>query len=276
MADRCAKDEPLLALRADPTSAMDDFTRRRQKLKRCLKEEGLDALLLTNPLSVSYLTGFSGDSSYLILGAKQTLLVSDGRYAEQITEECPGLEAHIRPPEQRLQEAAAEQLKKMRLRTIGFESASLAVAECEGLRALTPTLDWKGKPDRVEKLRVIKDATEIQQIREAIRIAERAFEMFRPMLRASDSEKELSDALEMYIRRAGGTCSSFPAIVAVGDRSARPHARPTDRRVIDAELLLVDWGACERFYKSDLTRVLLTRKNLSFSRTLHNQREADK
>jgi len=144
------------------------------------------------------------------------------------------------------------------------------------LRALTPAIDWKGKPDRVEKLRVIKDATEIERIREAIRIAERAFEIFRPMLRPSDSEKELSDALEMYIRRAGGTCSSFPAIVAVGDRSARPHARPTDRRIRDAELLLVDWGACEGFYKSDLTRVLLTRKNLSFSRTARKSRAADK
>src|SRR5262249_9396401 len=233
---------PLLALRADLTSAMDDFTRRRQKLKRCLKEEGLDALLLTNPLSVSYLTGFSGDSSYLIIAAKLTLLFSDGRYAEQITEECPGLGAHIRPPEQRLQEAAADQLKKMRLRTVGFESASLAVAECEGLRALTPAIDWKGKPDRVEKLRVIKDATEIERIREAIRIADRALEMLGRRGRRSDRKKELSDALEMYIRGAGGRCSISPAIVAVGDRSARPHARPTDRRIRDAELLLVDWG----------------------------------
>jgi Xaa-Pro aminopeptidase len=113
----------------------------------------------------------------------------------------------------------------------------------------------------VEQLRQCKDADEIAQIREAIRIAERAFSMFRAMLRPDDSEKELADALEMYVRRAGGTESSFPAIVAVGDRAALPHAPPTARRVEQDPLLLVDWGACGAFYKSDLTRVLWRRHN---------------
>jgi len=80
------------------------------------------------------------------------------------------------------------------------------------------------------------------------------------MLQSDDSEKELSDALEMYVRRAGGRCTSFPTIVAVGSRAALPHCPPSSRRVHEAELLLVDWGASGRFYKSDLTRVLVPRK----------------
>ena len=112
----------------------------------------------------------------------------------------------------------------------------------------------------MESLRVRKDASEIAQIREAIGIAERAFGMFCAMLRPEDCEKESCDNLEMYIRRAGGQCASFPSIVAVGERAALPHAPPTQRCVSEAGLLLVDWGASGAFYKSDLTRVLATRR----------------
>jgi Xaa-Pro aminopeptidase len=85
--------------------------------------------------------------------------------------------------------------------------------------------------------------------------------MFRAMLRREDDEKSLADGMEMYLRRAGGKCGSFPAIVAGGPRAALPHAPPTGARVGDQPLLLVDWGASGTFYKSDLTRVLWWREN---------------
>jgi Xaa-Pro aminopeptidase len=139
------------------------------------------------------------------------------------------------------------------------------VAELELFRELTPSLEWKGARDRVERLRTIKDDSEIAQIREAIRIAEKAFAMFKALLRPDDTEKSLTDAMESYIRRAGGKCSAFPCIVGVDERAALPHAPPTERRVGNAQLLLVDWGASGRFYKSDLTRVLVARNYSAFS-----------
>jgi Xaa-Pro aminopeptidase len=229
---------------------------RREHLAQHLSEEGLDALLVTNPANVSYLTGFSGESSYLVLGRDRVLLVSDGRFTEQLAEECPGLEAHIRPPAQPVQQAAAEVLGKLGFGRVGFESAHLSVADWETLRGALPAVEWKGGRDRVERLRAVKDPSEVEQIREAVRIAEQAFAWFRDLLRPDASEKELSDALEMCVRRAGGRCGSFPAIVAVGERAALPHAPPTGRTVAEADLLLVDWGASGRFYKSDLTRTL--------------------
>ncbi len=232
---------------------------RRQSLARFLHEESLDALLISNPVNVTYLTGFSGESSYLILGTTNTLLVSDSRFTVQIQEECPGLDTHIRPPAQTLSQAVAEVLDKLGVRTVGFEAAHLTVADLESLSQLVPAVAWKGVRNRVESLRVVKDPGEIEQIREAIAIAERAFTMFLAMLRPEDTEKDLSDNLEYYVRRAGGRCTSFPSIVAVGDRAALPHAPPTGRRVAEGDLLLVDWGASGRFYQSDLTRVLATR-----------------
>jgi Xaa-Pro aminopeptidase len=233
--------------------------RRREELWRAVTAEGLDAVLVTHPSNVTYLTGFTGESSYLALGRDRGVLVSDGRFTEQLAEECPDLEAYIRPPSKTLPEATAAVLAKLGFRSVGFESAHLSVAEHATLCGLLPAVSWKGGRNLVEQLRAVKDEGEVAAIREAVRFAERAFAMFRAMLGPEDTEKGLSDALETYVRRAGGRCTSFPSIVAVGARAALPHAPPTDRRVGTSELLLVDWGASGRLYKSDLTRVLLPR-----------------
>jgi Xaa-Pro aminopeptidase len=239
---------------------MDYPAARRQRLSQQLAAQQLDAFVIGNTVNVSYLTGFSGDSSVLIVTPRRMILVSDFRYIEQIGEECPGLEPYIRPTAQKLPEAVAQTLNGLALRSAGFESNTVTVGELQTLRDLTPTLDWKATTDLVEPMRACKDEAEQAQIREAIRIAENAFTAFRAMVRPIDTEKDLCDAMDGYIRRAGGQCSSFPPIVAVGERAALPHAPPTSRTVDSGEMLLVDWGASGAFYKSDLTRTLATRK----------------
>jgi Xaa-Pro aminopeptidase len=234
---------------------MDYRALRRERLGSLLAREEVDTFLISNPVNVTYLTGFSGDSSYLIMGRDRTVLVSDARFTEQILEECPELETFIRTPAQPLQLAAADVLNRLGVRHIGFEASHLTVADLEILAERTPTLAWKSGRDRVEKLRAIKDRSEVAQIRQAIDIAERAYQEFVAQLRPEDSEKDLGDNMEIYVRRAGGRCTSFPTIVAAGERAALPHAPPTAKTVADAEMLLLDWGASGALYKSDLTRV---------------------
>jgi Xaa-Pro aminopeptidase len=256
--------------------SVDHPAQRRDRLIQQLASEGLDALVISSPVNVSYLTGFSGDSSVLILTGKEVVLVSDARYTVQLAEECPGLPLHIRPPVQKLPEAVAEVLNRLGGRNVGFESGAVTVAEHEALRGLTPTLSWKGGGDRVERLRMVKDASEVAAIRKAIDIAERAFTVFCALLRPDDTEQDLCHAMEAYVRRAGGAGSCFPPIIAVAERAALPHAPPTDRRVGSGELLLVDWGVSGPYYKSDLTRVLDTRTTASFSGQSRGAARADK
>jgi Xaa-Pro aminopeptidase len=246
-------------------SGMDHHPRRRERLAQQLHGEGLDALLVTSTVNVTYLTGFTGDSSALILTPSRAVLVSDPRYVGQIADECPGLETHIRTPQVKPHEAFAQALTKLGARSVGCESAALTLAEAEALRAAAPAIDWKPAADRVEKLRMVKDEVEIAAIREAIAIAERAFAVFYNLLSPEDDEKELADALEGNIRRCGGLTSSFPPIVAVGARAALPHCPPTARRVRESDQLLVDWGATgPSGYRSDLTRVLPTHRKGAF------------
>lgn len=255
---------------------MDPAAPRRERLARLLADEGLDALAVTDEVSVTYLTGFTGDSSVLVIARGlssalvvargRSVLVSDPRYVGQIADECPDLETHIRPAAQKLPAAVCEVLTKLGCRDVGFESAAVTVDELETLRGLAPAINWKPGRDRVEQLRLIKDDAEVAEIREAVAIAERAFDAFRALLRPEDREKDLADALDGYLRRAGAAGSSFPPIVAANDRAALPHCPPTGRTVGTGGMLLVDWGASgPRGYKSDLTRVLDTRKTSPFS-----------
>src|SRR5947209_20631531 len=101
---------------------MDHSVRRRLRLARQLKADGLQAYLVTDPHNVTYLTGFSGDSSYLVLGRDRAVLVSDARFTQQIAEECPALETHTRPHNQTVQSAAAGVIGKLGYRAVGFES----------------------------------------------------------------------------------------------------------------------------------------------------------
>jgi Xaa-Pro aminopeptidase len=235
---------------------MDYLKHRRAELARALKGGQLDALLVSDPLNVAYLSGFTGGDSFLVLTARRAILVSDHRYAGQIEDECPDLETLLRPHNQTTYQAVAEALSGLKVRSVGVESAHLTLAEFETLKDLAPDLDWSPRKDLVEALRAIKDDSEIEQIREAIDIAARAFTMLRAMLSPKDTEKELADALDGYIRRAGGRGSPFPPIIAAGQRSALPHCPPTDRLVSESDFLLVDWGAQGRLYQSDLTRVI--------------------
>lgn len=232
---------------------------RRERLRGHLKAERLDALLITAPVNVTYLTGFTGDSTVLIQTATRDLVVSDARYTEQLAEECPGLEVHLRPASQKLPEAIGEVLAKLGVKNVGFESHITSVAELDLWKTLAPSLDWKPGTDRVEAYRVVKDEHELSLIREAINLAEGALRVVRSHLNPDTSEREIGALLEYHVRRMGGEGLAFTPIVGVGPRAALPHAPLTSTPLGTGELVLIDWGATGRLYKSDLTRVYATR-----------------
>jgi Xaa-Pro aminopeptidase len=235
---------------------MTPFDRRRHDLARAVREARLDALLVARPCNVSYLTGFTGDSSFCLVTLDRFIIVSDDRYRAQIEHECPGLESYIRGHDKNTYQAVGEVVGKLGLRDVGVEAAGVTLEEFERLKDLCKAANLVGKAGLVETLRAIKDETEIAAIRRAIRVAEQGFAALRATMRPTDTEKELGDLLDGYVRRAGGDGMAFPTIVGVGDRSALPHSTLSDRRLDTAPFLLVDWGARVGLYHSDLTRVL--------------------
>jgi Xaa-Pro aminopeptidase len=241
--------------------AADRFAGRRQRLLKQLRSLELAALLVTSETNVSYLTGFSGDSTYLIIGKRRVLLVSDSRYTSQIGQECPGIEAYIRPQTESLPQAVGPCLSKNGITHCGFESSDLSVEGFETLRRAAGSTEFVPTSALVETLRQVKDATELAETRAAVEQAQRGFRATHALLRGEQTELEVAHDLEHAMRGVGARGASFPVIVAAGSRSALPHARPTTAVIGDQDFVLIDWGATSAGgYRSDLTRVVpLTR-----------------
>ena len=236
-----------------------DYHLRRNKLLRRINRANLDCMLVTNETNVTYLTGFTGDSSWLLLGKEFTLLASDTRYTTQIEEECPELETRIRDSKTTQLESVAAICKKQKVATLGVESSHLSKTRYDALNSklgaeLVDTDGW------VETFRSIKDKSEIARIRTSIRCAERAFEVIKSQMTPDQTEREIAHNLEHQIRKFGGTHCAFDPIVGIGERSALPHGIPSYKRIEESGFVLIDWGAKVNGYSSDLTRVLVTAK----------------
>ncbi|HZZ26530.1 MAG TPA: Xaa-Pro peptidase family protein [Pirellulales bacterium] len=239
---------------------MEYFASRRDRLRKLLSKASVDTLLVTNYPNVTYLTGFTGDDSYLLITRSGEVLISDARYTTQLEEECPRLNLHIRQPGQAMLDGTMKVLKQAKVSRLGVEGDSMTVGYHQRLAEKAEKVEFVTTSGLVEQLRMIKDKEEIAEIRQAVAIAEKAFAVVRAALRPEQTEKEIADALDSQMRLFGGRGASFTPIVGVGDRAALPHYRPGLRKVGDADFILIDWGALGRLYMSDLTRTLVTGK----------------
>ena len=242
---------------------------RREKLMKVMNDENLDGYLVVDPVNVSYLTGFQGEDSFLWIGDVGSCLLSDTRFEEQIKEECPDIEAAIRCSGQTtlglLKGAVGDSAFSSKApKRIGIEGASTTVALLNAMRRTLPDAEFVARNSDVERLRSIKDETEIAEIRQAIDITIRAYRVLRKTATNDMTEVDLRDELEYRIRKEGGDDVSFPSIIAFDARAALPHAIPQRKcKLGDANMVLIDWGAKRNGYVGDLTRAFLTEKGES-------------
>jgi Xaa-Pro aminopeptidase len=232
---------------------------RRDRLQSLLQKAGLSSILVTSELNVRYLTGFTGDSTYLLIHDGRPLLISDRRYETQIVEECPGIDAFIRPPALMLSQAAGQSVAKLGQTKVGFEPGATSYALYTALTGAAPQVTFVSTNELVENLRAVKDPDEIADIRRAVKFAIDGINALKPNLKAGRTERECAWELEGTLRQRGAAGFAFAPIIAVGDRAAMPHYHAGDRKIGESPLVLIDWGAeTHDLYRSDLTRTYFT------------------
>ncbi len=239
---------------------MPNYKQRRDKLRRLVRKENADAILVTSYDNVTYLTGFTGDSSYLLLTRDKEIVLSDKRYTTQLEDECPDVELVIRGPELTMLEQVDKAVRKAKPSSLALEAGSMTWSFAKSLEEKLSKVELVATDGLVEQLREIKDKHEIAEIREAIGIADRAFGVVKAGLRGDQTEKQVADELERQVRLFGGECTAFWPIVGVGPNGALPHYQPGNVKVEESFMVLVDWGAKARLYLSDLTRIIVTGK----------------
>ncbi|WP_153558946.1 M24 family metallopeptidase [Roseimaritima sediminicola] len=234
-----------------------DYVSRRQRLRTQLETTDAEALLVTHDINVRYLTGFTGDSTYLLMHRDGTLLLSDRRYETQLQQQCEEIPAMVRGPErtmqQLLQQAIAEVAAGQR---IGLEADHVSWNQQRQLAESGSGATWVATSGLVESIRAIKDEAELAILRRAVWIAERTFEGLRAQLRPGWTERQMAHEVEALMRRLGASGCGFDPILAVDANAALPHAQPGEQCLDRAAVLLVDWGAKHQGYTSDLTRTL--------------------
>lgn len=248
-----------------------NYSSRRSKLVRKFKSAGVDALLLSGESNVRYLTGFTGDSTWLYLSKSTSVLISDSRYETQIASECEGLDVDIRDARKPMAVAAADVVKKARPKQLGFEADHLTVAQHESLAEKIEGPEIVSTRGLTERLREVKDKWELTQIRQAIYQAERGIGVVRSSLARNQTERDIRYILEAAMRSFGAAGPGFEPIVGVGPTAALPHAHAGALKVSESPILLIDWGAeTQSGYRSDLTRVFVTGKPTKQMQTVYN------
>jgi len=215
-----------------------------------LKSKGGYCLVVTKEANVTYVTGFTGGDSWAVLTPRTVCLVTDSRYTEQAKSECTGCRIIERKDSMAGQVARLLGVGKP-TGTILLES-STSVAEFEQLRR-NAGRRVRAVSNVVESIRTIKDAGEVAAIGSAVAIAAKAMERVRPEIHGGVTENELAGRLELEIRRLAGQVA-FETIVAFGANGARPHHRPTGRRLRKNDTVLIDFGVRYKGCCCDLTR----------------------
>lgn len=224
-----------------------------EKLRAALKENGLDALLVTNPYNRRYVTGFTGSAGVAVVSAEDAVFITDFRYTEQAEKQVQGF--RIVKHEKTIIEEVANQAKQMNIKTLGFEKDNVSFGTYE---LYNGKVDAELKPVSgiVEKLRMVKSADEIEILKQAAKIADDAFAHICTFIKPGVTELEVSNELEMFMRKQGAASSSFDTIVASGERGALPHGVASDKVIQAGELVTLDFGALYNGYISDITRTV--------------------
>jgi Xaa-Pro aminopeptidase len=214
--------------------------------KTLLEPLELEALYVTRPENVRYLSGFPHpEDAQVLLSLEGAFLLTDPRYPEA------GRESKI--PVKVLKREEKEALFKELKGRVGFEAEHLPYAALERLRELSPA-EWVPTKGVVERLRLKKTPEEVQRIRKAQALAEEALAHALTLLRPGVEEREVALEIEFFLRRRGAEGVAFPPIVASGARGALPHAGASEKRLTAGELITLDLGAKVAGYHSDMTR----------------------
>lgn len=230
---------------------------RRAALRALL--DGVDALLVTDLVNVRYLTGFTGSNAALLLhadGDAASRFCTDGRYRAQAAEEVPDLETVI---DRGSGLALARGARGWGVGTLGFESGQVTVDEHTALGEAAPGVVLERAPGLVQRLREVKDDTEIATLRAACAVADAALAdlIAAGGLAPGRTEREVALDLENRMRGHGADAVSFETIVAAGVHSAIPHHRPTAAVLRRGDLVKMDFGALVEGYHSDMTRTVV-------------------
>jgi Xaa-Pro aminopeptidase len=240
-----------------------DVADRTARLRAQLADVPCDALLVTNLTNIRYLTGFTGSAALLLVPTNDTtesVFVTDGRYRDQAAGQLAAAGVAARTVVGLEEDARRQALASAArgLRRLALEAENVSWAQQRRFAGeWFPDAELVPTDGLVESLRLVKDAGEVARIQAACGMADAALAAVRHRLGEGVTEAEVALELEWQMRRLGAEGRSFETIVASGPNAAMPHHRAGSRRVVEGDLVVLDFGALVDGYHSDMTRTVM-------------------
>ena len=241
-------------------------------IKGILAEKNIDAVVVTNRYNLRYISGFKGDTGMLVLLKDKRYLLTDFRYVfmaiadtkdnDYIVIDIAEYKGYIG--------AINYIIEKEKLGVIGFENEDISYTQFMAFRKDLKCERLSEVGNSLTKLRVIKDAYELECIKTAESIGDKAFEEVLKFIKPGVTEMQVAAHIEYSMKMNGAEGLSFDTIVASGINSSMPHAVLSDKKIEIGDFVTMDFGCIYKGYCSDMTRTIVVGKASDKQKHIYN------
>ena len=234
------------------------YTARRKKLFALLKKYELESLCVSSAVNIRYLTGFHCSFGRVLACGGRVTLFTDSRYTFA-ARRAGGFDV-VETNGLHIDRDIKAALRDAGVKRMGVEQDHITHAEYLATRKAMRGVRLEPVAGFVEKLRMVKDADEIQAVRRACRIGDKAFKHICGIIEPGLTERRVAAELNAYMMSQQVDGLAFDSIVASGPRGAFAHAVPSRAKIKKGDLVVLDFGVCLDGYHSDMTRTVAAGK----------------
>jgi len=243
-----------------------------KKISLCFKtvsKKRYDGFIVSNPVNVTYLTGFRSADGYLLLTKDKVIYFTNFIY---FNEAKKNTNWEVKACGKNLFKSVTDYIRHKKLKNIAFEGRDMPFAEYSFINDILIKKNIKLSPEVgiVEDLRIVKDKLEITKIKKAAAISFEAFKFIDEIYSLKMSERDIFIEVERFLKVRGDNEVAFSPIVAIDKNAAIPHHSASSHRVNKNGMLLIDLGAKYQAYCADLTRVFFLGKMHVHLKKIHD------
>ena len=227
------------------------------KVRAALSEIGAEAILITDSYNLRYLANFTGTTGIAVITQEEAVFVTDFRYVEQATKQAVGYT--LLQNKREIFTEINDYLNDKGITKVAIEADQMNVSTYLRIQSffgaeIIPTSGL------VEKIRELKEETELETIRYACAITDEAYTHILNYVQPGMTEIQVANEVERFLKDKGASAMSFDTIVASGYRSAMPHGVATDKVIEVGDIVTLDFGCYYQGYSSDMTRTFAVGK----------------
>lgn len=239
------------------------------KIRKQMEQDRIDGMILTDISNIYYASGFPGSTATVVITKDRAVIFVDSRYILQATKDCPDYEVKLFAGD--VFDSVVAFFVENNIKNVGFEGDSVSFSMFNKLKSMFPAdTNFISTSRMIEDIRYVKDAKEIEKIKAAVDISDKAFSYILTYIKPGMIERDVALEIDTYMRKLGAERSSFDTIVAAGPHAAFPHAQAGTDVVTEGQMLKLDFGAFLNKYSSDITRTIFIGEPTDKQREVYN------